>query len=119
MPKPSSRNCGKYKDGLGNMVITELILKEDSTFSLTTPDPVFPYTNNGRWILDGKSVRLNGDLESRKVKIELKESQNDSQNSITIKVNYTIEEYENEELVSSKPFEFDADFKVKWQEEGI
>jgi len=37
--------CDIYKHGLGDVVITELILKEDSTFELTTLDPIFSYTH--------------------------------------------------------------------------
>ncbi len=104
--------CGTYQDALGDMVITELVLNEDSTFRLTETDPIFPYTHQtftstGRWTYDGQSVKLNQDLKPRKVRIEVIERILDSQDSITINIHYTLEEYEREELVSSYPFEFE------------
>lgn len=103
---------GSYRDGLGDMLITELILKKDSTFILTTPDPIFPYTyqkftNTGNWILEGQSVILNEDLKKRAIKVEINEHQIDSPDSIVVHINYILDEYENEKLVSSGPFEFE------------
>ncbi len=104
--------CGSYKDGFGDMVITGLILKKDSTFELSTPDPIFPYThqnytNTGRWTYKSQSIILNPSLKPRQVKVEVNESHFDSSDSITVKINYILEEYENEKLVSSEPFEFE------------
>ena len=108
----SSNLSGSYQDGLGNIIITELILKEDSTFELSTPDPVFPYTyemysTTGHWIFENQSVILNQNLEPRKVKVEVKEGHSESRDSITVKINSVLEEYENEKLVSSEPFAFE------------
>lgn len=104
--------CGTYQDALGEMVLTKLVLNEDSTFELTEADPIFPYTHQqytttGRWSHDGKSVRLNQDLEPREVRVEVIERIVDTQDSITVIIHYFLEEYEQEELVSSHPFEFE------------
>lgn len=103
---------GSYKAGVGDMVITELILKEDSTFELTTPDPIFPYTHQkytttGNWTIEGQSVILNKDLKTRAIKVEINEHQIDSLDCILVHINYVLDEYENEKPVSSGPFEFE------------
>ncbi|NEN25591.1 hypothetical protein G3O08_19035 [Cryomorpha ignava] len=108
----SENICGSYKDGLGDMVITKLILKEDSTFELTTPDPIFAhthenYTNMGRWTYSSQSVILNQSLKPRQINVEIKERHLDSSDSITVKINYILDVYENEKLISSEPFEFE------------
>lgn len=100
--KNISKIIGTYKDG-----ITQLDLRADSTFYLRTPDYVFPYTykeydNEGKWTLLNNSVILNPEKQKRTQSISLIESINNSSDSIEIKINYLIEEYENDTLIKNE-----------------
>ncbi len=107
--------AGRYTDGfdgLDGTEVTELVLYTDSTFKLVTVDPVFSYTykkyaTTGNWTVVGSSVILNNDLEPRELVINVAESYVGSEDSLTVKINYFLEVYRNEELVSIKPFDFD------------
>jgi hypothetical protein len=102
----SSKIIGTYNDG-----ITQLDLRADSTFFLKTPDYVFPYTyktydNKGKWTLLNNSVILNPEKQKRTQSLSLMESINNSSDSIEIKINYLIEEYENDTLLKAEKKEF-------------
>src|SRR6185295_8884953 len=97
---------GKYSDD-----ISELIIKADSTFELSTPDYVFPYTyktyqTRGTWIDSGNVLTLNPGKEKRQPGLSLMEKEIKGSDSIQIKINYLTEVYENELLVNKTPADF-------------
>lgn len=102
--------AGTYRDGLP-LPITELKLSEDSTFQLTTIDPIFPYTydsytSTGMWSLEDEEVILNPHLVPRTISVKVNEGVLDASDSLAVKVNYVLEEYENDEHIASKSFDF-------------
>lgn len=104
------RYIGDYKDMYGTL--TELSLNEDGTFKLKTPDPVFPYThkdyeNIGNWISKGDTVFLNPDREPKERTIELVEKQIGTTDSITIKINYLVDYYDDGLFLERQKFDFD------------
>ena len=104
--------AGTYSDGIGDITITELQLRNDGTFKLTTPDPVFPYTyksfeNDGVWISKGDTVVLNPDKKRRHIQVGIKEQATDATDSITIKINYWVKSFEKDSFLTQAPFDFD------------
>lgn len=98
---------GTYSDG-----VIRLTLNEDNTFTLTRPDPIFPYTyasfsSNGTWRVSGHTITLNPEKKKRIPEIEFKQRVIDDFDSIRIKINYQTEEYENEIPVSKTAMPFD------------
>ena len=104
----SSSLTGKY-GGLGTF--TTLELHADSTFELNTPDEIFSYTfqsyrTRGTWTASGDTVRLNPDKQKRLPRLSLTERTTDHADSLTIKINYTVEWYQNDSLQRSQPKDF-------------
>lgn len=104
----TSKIAGIYSDD-----ITKLELKTDGTFNLSTPDYVFPYTfknyqTSGIWVFADKGIILNPDKHPRIPTLTLKETSIDNADSIEIKINYQVEQYENEISVAKEWFEFDV-----------
>lgn len=98
--------------GIYSNDITKLILKADGTFSLNTPDYVFPYTfknyqTSGKWVCLDKEVILNPDKTPRTPVLTLTERTIENVDSIEIKINYQTEEYENEVSVKKEKTDFD------------
>jgi len=60
----------------------------------------------GRWTHHGNSIKLNENLKERDIQVDLTEGIIDSQDYITVKFNYILEEYVEEVLASSELFEF-------------
>ena len=107
---PNSEILGTYSDGyLGS---TKLTLEKGGTFKLTTPDPVFHYQferyeNRGQWIMEGDKVILNPHKAPREVVAELAQSYSPASDSITISIDYRVEKYQDDSLLSREPFAFD------------
>ncbi len=104
--------AGTYADGFGDFSTTTLTLRENGTFFLQTVDPVFsnthqPYQNEGNWVKADNGIVLNPEKAERIPEIRLTERKIEGQDSITIKINYTVREYENEQQVAEKPYVFD------------
>ncbi len=106
--KTSKPFYGTYAD-----YSTRLTLKPDSTFELIETDPIFPYTfesytNRGYWKVNGDTVILNSHLEKRLpiVTVQEKSVQKDN-DSISVRINYYLETYEKNKLVSTSPFKFE------------
>ncbi len=96
---------GKYTNISSSTV---LLLKSDSTFNISEPDPIFPYTfttykTHGVWSLSGNIVTLNPDKERRTPTIYLSEKTVGNTDSIFVKILYSIALYENEKLLSKEP----------------
>jgi len=92
--------------------MTRLELKADGTFSLSTPDYVFPYAfkkyeTSGKWVSSGKEVILNPDKAPRTPILTLVEKKIDKADSIEIKIIYQTREHENEVETRTENFEFD------------
>lgn len=103
----TSKIAGKYSSGM-----TKLELKADGTFGLSTPDYIFPYNyknyeTSGNWISSGQEIILNPDKAPRAPILTLTEKKIDNADSIEIKINYQIQEYENEAAVRTEGFKFD------------
>ncbi len=99
---------GIYSDG-----ITKLELRIDSTFVLTTPDYVFPYTFDnyqtyGKWTLSDGEVILNPNKSPRTPILFLTEKIINNADFVEIKINYQTELYENEILRKREQ----ADFQI-------
>lgn len=97
---------GTYSD-----FITQLTLNPDSTFSLTTPDYVYPYTHQsyktqGRWISDNNRVILNPDKEKRTPTVSVTEQFVPCADSLTFVINYQVEVYQNEVLTKQEARDF-------------
>ncbi len=83
---------GTYTDGFD---ITKLVLKEDHTFYLNSPDIAFPYTYKryesiGIWKADGKEIVLNPDKKPRKIEVDFEESLGEEKDFIQIQINYML-----------------------------
>lgn len=95
---------GRYADGR-----TTLVLNTDSSFELQMIDPVFHYRYNdiykssGVYTMAGNVVMLNPQLEKRHPRVSLIEKEVEGKDSMQIKVNYFVEEYDNEVLVGTRP----------------
>ena len=94
---------GTYSDD-----ITELKLNADSTYVLTTPDFVFPYTfqiyqNQGRWTMADNTVILNPDKKPRLPTVSITEKVISGWDSVEIKIRYHLEVYKNEVLIGQEP----------------
>jgi hypothetical protein len=103
---------GKYTDGIGDVIITELSLRKNGTFYLKTPDPVFAYThqtfeNEGIWISKNDSVILNPDLTKLKTKVALIERHTDQTDSILIRVKYFVDYFQSDSLLKREEKEFE------------
>ena len=88
---------------------TILKLSEDSFFYLQELDPIFilsgeRFQNVGSWIANGNEVILNPDKEPRKKIVTFREKELENFDSFSLKINYNVIEYENEEL--NRTFEF-------------
>lgn len=99
---------GVYKDAS----ITELSLHEDGTFKLKTTDDIFPYTfqdfeNKGNWISRGDTVFLNPDKKRKEKTIDFIEKQTETNDSITIKINFFVDYYDEDLFLEREKFEFD------------
>ena len=104
---------GTYKDGFGNLSITELNLCKDGTFKLKTPDPIFSYTyqsfeNTGNWILKQDTIFLNPDKKQRNKTINFLEKQTETNDSITIKINYFVDYFNDDSFLAQNKFDFDV-----------
>ena len=98
---------GKYSDGL-----TQLTINADSTFHLSTPDPVFPntytiYQNTGHWASSGNKLILNPGKEKKATTVSVSEKVIENADSIQVKINYTIAEYENGVFIKKIPSTFE------------
>lgn len=85
-----------YSDGL-----VRLTLDSDSTFTITQSDPVFPYNgtrfkSKGICKHEGKNIVLNPQLEKRAPVLSLTESYRPGEDSVRVRINYSIINYENE-----------------------
>ena len=105
--------AGVYSDGYDGKSITELILKKDSTFVLTTQDNIFPksfnsYRNEGKWIKNKNIIILNPHLQKRAPKVELIEHIQENEDSIVIKINYHLQTYENGNLINTTKCNFET-----------
>jgi len=99
---------GIYEDEFS----TKLTLNSDGTFELMYSDPVFPYTlkiyeNKGIWSSNENEVILNPNKIDRKTDIKIKESKIQYQDSVTLKINYSLMKFKNEELIEEAEYEFD------------
>ena len=105
--------AGAYKDGFGNLSITELNLFKDGTFKIKTPDPIFSYTyqffeNTGNWISKRDTIFLNPDKEQRNKTISFLEKQTEANDSIVIKINYFVDYFNNDSFLEQNRFDFDV-----------
>lgn len=92
--------------------VVRLTLNSDNTFSLKQPDPVFSYTHqnfesSGTWIAQGKEVVLNPHLKKRTPIVTFSEKYIPGTDSVAVKINYILETYQNEKLVSREPSRFE------------
>lgn len=107
---------GNYKDGgsaASTLFTTELELYENGTFRLVTPDPVFTNTrrefeNRGRWISRRDTVFLNPDRKPRSKTIQFSEKSTGTKDSVTIRINYFVEYFDDDRLVERERFDFDV-----------
>lgn len=104
--------AGKYSDGFGEMVVTELDLRVDGTFTLVTTDPIFSYSfksfsNIGTWGLDSAGVILNPDKVPRQIQFRIAESSQANDDSIIIQIDYHLLYFRNEEFKGEANFDFD------------
>lgn len=105
---------GNYKDKLSvtsTIFSTELELNENGTFKLTTPDPVFTDTfcgfeNTGNWISRQDTVFLNPDRKPRSKTIQFTEKNTGAKDSVTIRINYFVEYYDDEQVSEKERFDF-------------
>ncbi|MCF6133281.1 hypothetical protein [Flavobacterium wongokense] len=102
---------GDWNPYNGKALTTELDLKPDGTFYLRTPDYVFPATFKdfaciGNWIANGNEVTLNPELERREPEVYITEKLIPSDDSITFKINYSIDFYKDQKLVGNKTPDF-------------
>ena len=94
-----SKIFGIYSDDLAGIFTTKLELRKDSTYNLSTIDPVFPYTfdafqNNGIFSIDEHEVVLNPNLEPRKIATEISSTQIPlHQDSVQLEINYNVDWY--------------------------
>lgn len=109
-----SEYTGIYGDWMlnGKALTIELELKSDGTFELRNVDNVYPqtfkdYTNNGDWIVEDDEVILNPKLKKREPIVKMTEKTIGLKDSIEIKVNHYIKNYENQKLVERLKTEFD------------
>ena len=99
---------GTYSDELGGVATTSLVLKSDSTFELTTVDPIFSYTfqnfaNNGKFTFNKNEVTLNPELAKRSPSVEFNTSRTEDQNdSLFLTFRYVLHEFQNDELVNKR-----------------
>lgn len=98
---------GKYGDGL-----TQLELRPDSSFTLSTTDPVYPYTytryqNEGDWTIDRNKVILNPGMPKLQPEVSMKESHKGHPDSITFKINYYTAIYEGGIFQKKEAADFD------------
>lgn len=103
---------GEYTDGIGDVTITDLILRENGTFYLKTPDPLFSYTfqtftNEGSWISRNDTVILNPELFQRITNTSLTEKHANLSDSILIKIRYLVDYYQSDTLLNSEEKEFE------------
>lgn len=103
---PAGKIVGKYSD-----YSTQLELKADSTFTLKTPDYVFPYNftdyqTTGVWTAASRVVTLNPGKEKRRQQVYLIEKLMGNPDSIGIKINYYVEVYEKEVLIRKERADF-------------
>ncbi len=103
--------AGTYTAGLGGVVLTRLILDQDGTFSLQQTDPVFTntfarYTADGNWANSGDTVWLNPQRAPRKpaVRISATAPVVTTGDSLTFRLRYFTEEYDEEEWLSKAPY---------------
>lgn len=110
-----SKFVGNYKDKLSaasTLFTTELELCENGTFKLTTPDPVFTNTrrtfeSTGCWISRDDTVFLNSDRKPRSKTIRFSERNTGINDSVTIRINYFVEYFDDEQFLSRERFDFD------------
>lgn len=104
---------GVYGDwAFGLSPTTELELKKDGTFNLETVDYIFPqtfekYSNVGTWIADGKEITLNPNLETREPMVSIMEKRIGLKDSIEIRVNHYVEQYENNVFTKKEKADFE------------
>jgi hypothetical protein len=104
---------GKYTDGIGDMIITEICLRENGTFHLKTPDPIFPYThqtfeNEGIWISRNDSVILNPELNQLKTEVTIKENTTDQTDSVSLNVRYFVDYFQSDSSLKREEKEFEV-----------
>ncbi|WP_417353205.1 hypothetical protein [Flavobacterium alkalisoli] len=92
-----------YSDGS-----TRLTLNTDNTFTINQPDPVFPYSgtrfeSKGIWKDEGKNIILNPHLEKRTPVISYTENYLPDSDSVSVKINYFVTSYKNENLTDTIP----------------
>lgn len=106
---------GRYADGYGRpeRAITDLKLNADSSFELTTVDPVFSnthqrFTNSGRWAMSGDTVVLNPGLTPLTHSVHLRALDAPISDSLSLSINYTVRQVRADgSVVQEGPFAFD------------
>lgn len=105
--------AGTYSDAFRAIAaLTVLTLNADSTFELSTMDPVFSYThewftNQGQWSVKNGNVVLGSDRPVLEPEVRLIPGNSGEKDSITIQVEYMLRRVRNEEAVEEGPAEFD------------
>jgi hypothetical protein len=108
-----SQNYNENYSGLyEDLILTKLSLNVDGTFDLEYPDPVFPYTmkvykTKGIWISSGNEITLNPKQTVGKTEVKISESKTEPQDSVILKINYSLKKFKNDELIEVSSFEFD------------
>ena len=103
----------KSIEGVYGDEITTLHLKTDHTFTLITPDYIFPYTyrsytNTGTWKQVEKKIILNPDLEPRQPEIAITEKSIPGEDSITFIIRYKTRIFENNQFQKEEIFNFET-----------
>ena len=103
---PEKRIIGRYEGFFSEPTLT---LYTDSSFEFYSSDHVYPfrsemYQSKGVWSSSGKVITLNPGMEKRNAKVTFNEKEIEGEDSIVVKVNYYIEEYDNEVLVKKESF---------------
>ncbi len=98
---------GTYSDA-----VMQLTLNADKTFVIKQGDPVLTYNHQlfestGTWEGVGKEVLLNPHLVRRMPVISFIEKYVPDTDSVSVKINYIIETYDNEKLISRTPMPFE------------
>lgn len=109
--------AGRYSDGFGPgrpfASTTELELRQDSTFEISMPDPVFTYraqrfTSVGRWTMVGDTVELDPELVPLKTTAQAYVIDTTPSDSIWIELRYIVREVSLDRvLVTERPFGFE------------
>lgn len=89
-----------------------LTLNEDGTFAIMQSDPLFTNTHKkfkstGTWSVSGNELTLNPNLPKRQREISITEKIIPGADSLVVKINYIIETYSNDALVSREKVPFD------------